>query len=129
MKIQTEKQLRALYPQPVGRAQIKVLSALEKHSKNFIETSPFLVISSADASGKMDTSPRGGQPGFVQILDDNRILIPDFGGAMGAQVLGFLPYGSVYGRAAGALTGHAYRGLTKPDTVRQATTNLSPTLR
>ena len=68
--------------------------------------------------------------GRKQQLDEaNRILIPDFGGAMGAQVLGFLPYGSVYGRAAGALTGHAYRGLTKPDTVRQATTNLSPTLR
>lgn len=49
----------------------------------------------------------------AQLAEAERILYPDFGGALGAQVLGFLPYGSVYGRAAGALTGHAYRGVTQ----------------
>ena len=38
-----------------------------------------------------------------------RVLFPDFAGSMGSQVLGFLPYGSIYGRAAGAVTGHAFR--------------------
>lgn len=47
----------------------------------------------------------------AKVAEAERILIPDFGGALGSQILGFLPYGSVYGRAAGALTGHAYRGV------------------
>ena len=54
------------------------------------------------------------------VSEAKRILYPDFGGALGAQVLGFLPYGSVYGRAAGALTGHAYRELTESSVVQQA---------
>ena len=61
-----------------------------------------------------------------QVAEAQRILYPDFGGAVGAQVLGFLPYGNVYGRATGALAGHAYRGITQggfqPSGVRQATT-------
>ncbi|MCO8124434.1 hypothetical protein NHH03_22030 [Stieleria sp. TO1_6] len=49
----------------------------------------------------------------AKLKEAERILYPDFAGALGAQVLGFLPYGSIYGRAAGALTGHAYRGITQ----------------
>jgi len=46
------------------------LPRLEKHSRAFIARSPFLVIASADASGRVDASPKGDAPGFVQILDD-----------------------------------------------------------
>ncbi|MEM6471103.1 MAG: hypothetical protein AAF802_16205 [Planctomycetota bacterium] len=49
-----------------------------------------------------------------KVSDAKKILYPDFGGALGAQVLGFLPYGNVYGRAAGALGGHLYREVTQP---------------
>ena len=56
----------------------------------------------------------------VKVEEAKRILYPDFGGALGAQVLGFLPYGNVYGRAAGALAGHAYRGVTESETISQA---------
>ncbi|MEL6106330.1 MAG: hypothetical protein AAFU85_09850 [Planctomycetota bacterium] len=60
----------------------------------------------------------------ADIAEAQRILYPDFGGAVGAQVLGFLPYGNVYGRATGALAGHAYRGITNggfsQGSVRQA---------
>jgi len=71
------QELRTLYGTPSGRAAIKVLTALEQHSRNFIEQSPFLILSSCNSQGHMDTSPRGGANGFVKILDDSHILIPD----------------------------------------------------
>ncbi len=46
-----------------------------------------------------------------QLAEAEKILFPDFAGSIGAQALSFLPYGSVYGRAAGALAGHAARGI------------------
>jgi len=77
MIISNEDELRNLYGWPKGRAKSKVLKELDKHSINFIENSPFLVISTFDSKGKSDASPRGGIPGFVQVLDSNTILIPD----------------------------------------------------
>ncbi len=60
---------------PATRA--KVLSALEPHSIAFIERSPFLVIASGAAGGMADASPRGDGPGFVRVLDDTTLLIPE----------------------------------------------------
>jgi len=77
MIITNEEDLRKLYGWPKGRAKIKVLSELEKHSKNFILHSPFFVMSTYDKNGRTDASPRGGNPGFVKILDNRTILIPD----------------------------------------------------
>jgi len=77
MKIKTENELRELYGWAKGRAKSKVLNQLEKHSKNFIEQSPFFVMSTYDREGRVDASPRGGKPGFVKILDDNTLLFPD----------------------------------------------------
>ena len=77
MKIETISQLRELYGSPSGRASKKQLPSLEKHSINFIEKSPFLVVSTFSESGKADTSPRGGEPGFVKVLNNNEIIIPD----------------------------------------------------
>jgi len=77
MEITTEEQLRNLYGWPKGRAKIKVLEQLEKHAINFIAHSPFFVMSTYDASGRSDASPRGGKPGFVKVLDDHTLLIPD----------------------------------------------------
>lgn len=77
MKITNQEQLRELYGYPKGRAKDKVLTKLEKHAINFIETSPFLVMSSSSEAGKQDASPRGGSPGFVKILDENTLIIPD----------------------------------------------------
>ena len=77
MIIESEKQLRELYGQPKDRAVKKLLTTLDKHAINFISKSPFLVISSYDAQGNMDVSPKGGSPGFVEVLNDKQILIPD----------------------------------------------------
>ena len=75
--ITTEDQLRQVYKTPKGRSLAKQMSKLEKHSKRFIELSPFLLISSTGPDSLGDITPRGEKPGFVLILDDNTIAIPD----------------------------------------------------
>ena len=80
MHITSEDQLREIYKQPKGRAKIKVLTALEKHSRNFIEQSPFAVLATVGKNGTMDASPRGGAPGFIKIVSDTEVLIPDYKG-------------------------------------------------
>lgn len=69
--------LRALYAPPGERAVRKQLAALDPHCRRYIGLSPFLVISSAGASGRVDASPRGGEAGFVKVIDENTLLIPD----------------------------------------------------
>ncbi len=77
MKITTESQLRELYGFPSGRAAKKSLLKLEQHAKNFISKSPFVVMATVSGNGLMDNSPRGGKPGFVHVLDDSHVVIPD----------------------------------------------------
>ena len=77
MKIQTIDQLRALYKAPSERAVLKELKHIDPHIQRFISLSPFLVISSGDQHHHMDCSPRGGEAGFVKVLDEKTILIPD----------------------------------------------------
>ena len=55
----------------------KCIPSLDKHCRAFIERSPFLCIGTSGGSGRADVSPRGDPPGFVQILDDNTLFIPD----------------------------------------------------
>ena len=71
------QRLRALYPAPGERALRKQMAALDPHARRFIELSPFVVLSTADAQGRQDASPRGGAPGFVYIVDAQRLWIPD----------------------------------------------------
>lgn len=70
------EEVRALYGEPSDLVQKKVLDHLDKHSQHFIRLSPFVVIASCDDSGA-DATPRGDAPGFVAILSDRRLLIPD----------------------------------------------------
>ena len=77
MNIETVEQLRELYSFPKGRAVDKQLSQLEKHSINFINHSPLVVISTFGNNGGVDVSPKGGTAGFVKVLNDKEILIPD----------------------------------------------------
>jgi PPOX class probable FMN-dependent enzyme len=75
--IDDARALRALYPEPSQRALRKQLQALDPHCANFIALSPFVVLASADAAGRLDASPRGGAPGFVYMADAHTLLIPD----------------------------------------------------
>lgn len=72
-----ETALRSLYPPTHSLAAVKSLSALDVHAKEFIRRSPFLCIGTQNAEGKSDVSPRGDPPGFVSILDDRTLAIPD----------------------------------------------------
>jgi len=75
--IDTAKALRGRYQAAGGRSVEKELTALDKHCRDFISLSPFLVIGSSSDSGPADVSPRGETPGFVQVLDDTHLAIPD----------------------------------------------------
>jgi uncharacterized protein len=69
--------LRALHG-PVGaRSARKELPQLDAHATHFIGMSPFVVLSSASATGAMDASLRGGAPGFAKVIDNHTLLIPD----------------------------------------------------
>jgi PPOX class probable FMN-dependent enzyme len=77
MAITNKSELRTTYQEPNERAQQKVLDRLDIHCRNFIALSPFCIISSFGAGGRADTSPRGDPPGFVAVLDEKTLLIPD----------------------------------------------------
>jgi PPOX class probable FMN-dependent enzyme len=70
-------QLRSLVGEVHPLAERKVLDRLDRFCRDFIALSPFLVLATADADGRADASPRGDGPGFVQVLDDRTLLIPD----------------------------------------------------
>jgi len=78
--ITDEAALRARYREVSALAKKKVMPRLDKHCRAFIGLSPFLCIATAAADGKADVSPRGDPPGFVQVLDDTTLLIPDRSG-------------------------------------------------
>ena len=76
-KIATEAELRAVIgPEPPGLAQ-KNQPVLDDFAVEFIAKSPFLVLSTADAEGRIDASPKGDAPGFVQVQNERAIVIPD----------------------------------------------------
>ena len=69
--------IRELLGTPSERAIKKERSQLERHSRAFIAKSPFVLIASSDAGGHLDVSPKGDPPGFVRVLDDSTLAIPD----------------------------------------------------
>jgi hypothetical protein len=69
-------ELRALFPQPSGRTLQKQLSKLDRHCRHVIELAPFVVIATGNGES-LDASPRGGAPGFVQVIDESTLWIPD----------------------------------------------------
>lgn len=77
MHISTLEALRAIYKPASGRALKKEIPELDAHARQFIGLSPFVVLGSGSASGELDASPRGGEPGFVKVLDAHTLLIPD----------------------------------------------------
>ena len=75
--VSTTEALRALYGQPGERAVAKEQARLDEHTRAFIAHSPFLVLGTAGADGRCDVSPKGDAPGFVHVLDDHHLAIPD----------------------------------------------------
>ncbi len=73
----TTAALRQLYAAPMARAVQKEIHALDKHCRQFIALSPFVLLATGDAEYNLDASPRGGDPGFVKVADDHTLLLPD----------------------------------------------------
>jgi len=71
-KLTSRDHLRNIYPDPKGAALDKQLDALDSHCRDFIAQSPFLVLGTVG-----DVSPKGDHPGFVQVLDERTLVIPD----------------------------------------------------
>lgn len=70
-------EVRAVIGEPRAPIVAKVIDHLSDICKAFIEKSPFALIGSSDSSGRCEVSPRGDPVGFVQVLDDKHLAIPD----------------------------------------------------
>jgi PPOX class probable FMN-dependent enzyme len=71
-------ELRSLMGDPIAPPVVeKTLSSLDRHCLTFIGRTPFVLIASNDAAGRMDISPKGDAPGFVKVLDEHTLVIPD----------------------------------------------------
>jgi len=75
--ITSRQRLRDLSRQPSQRASNKVIDHVDDICRRFIAASPFVVVASRGADGRMELSPKGDPPGFVAILDDKTLAIPD----------------------------------------------------
>ena len=76
-EITSKSELREILGHPTERVVNKVVTTIDRHCRAVIERSPFMLITSADSAGNMDISPKGDPPGFVRILDEKTLAIPD----------------------------------------------------
>ena len=72
--------LATIYPQPTPRVIAKARPSIDAHAKKFIAMSPFCVLATSGTDGSVDASPRGGNPGFVNVTGPNQLLMPDRAG-------------------------------------------------
>lgn len=75
--VDTEEKVRAIIGDASELVRRKQIDYLDVHACAFIAKSPFLLISSTDSEGRMDISPKGDPPGFVRVLDQRTLAIPD----------------------------------------------------
>lgn len=75
--ITSEEQLRSVLGEPSERAAAKVIRVIDEHARRFIAHVPFVFIASSDADGLLDISPKGDPAGFVKVLDERTVAIPD----------------------------------------------------
>ncbi|MFI6497830.1 MSMEG_1061 family FMN-dependent PPOX-type flavoprotein [Nonomuraea typhae] len=71
------QEVLALLGEPEPMTKAKIFDHIDRHTRRFIAHSPFLTMATADAAGRADCSPRGDYPGFVKVLDDRTLAIPD----------------------------------------------------
>lgn len=70
-------ELRAVIGQPTELVQAKLADRLNPLTRQFVERSPFICVATGRPDGGMDVSPRGDPPGFVQVLDEHTLLVPE----------------------------------------------------
>ena len=75
--VTSEQELQQIVGIPSSRATLKERAGLDEHCRAFIGLSPFLFVATAGKDGRCDVSPKGDAPGFVRVLDEHRLVIPD----------------------------------------------------
>lgn len=75
--IERVEELREFYEAAMERAVRKDIGRLDEMCRRLIAASPMLFIATYSSDGQADVSPRGGQPGFVTVLDEQHLAIPD----------------------------------------------------
>jgi PPOX class probable FMN-dependent enzyme len=75
--IDTEEALRALIGEPTELVCSKISDRLNELTREYVERSPFLLVATSDGAGNCDVSPRGDPAGFVCIVDDRTLLLPE----------------------------------------------------
>jgi PPOX class probable FMN-dependent enzyme len=75
--ITTRQRLRELSRQPSQRASNKIIDHVDDICRRFIAACPLVMVASRGADGRMDVSPKGDPPGFVAVLDEKTLAIPD----------------------------------------------------
>ncbi|QJY48255.1 MSMEG_1061 family FMN-dependent PPOX-type flavoprotein [Pseudonocardia broussonetiae] len=78
--VTSPEQLAELYRPPNELVARKKIDHVDAGAAALIAASPFVLVSTSGADGRCTVSPRGGEPGFVQVLDPGRIAVPDFAG-------------------------------------------------
>jgi uncharacterized protein len=75
--LSTEDEIEAIFGKPSFRVLGKVVDNLDDICRSFIARSPFVFVASSDAKGRLDVSPKGDPPGFVNVLNTRTIAIPE----------------------------------------------------
>jgi PPOX class probable FMN-dependent enzyme len=75
--VSSEQQIRDVLGHPGERAVLKDQARLDEHFRAFIASAPFLILGTSNAAGQCDVSPKGDEPGFVKVLDETHLAIPD----------------------------------------------------
>jgi PPOX class probable FMN-dependent enzyme len=89
-------EVREIVGDPIELVQLKVRPSLDKHCRAFIARSPFLSLGTVDANGQADVSPRGDPAGFVHVLDDHTLAVPERpGNKLADSLTNILDTGSV----------------------------------
>ncbi|MBT3790851.1 MAG: pyridoxamine 5'-phosphate oxidase family protein [Alphaproteobacteria bacterium] len=76
-KVDSVERLREIYADASPRAVAKQITRIDPHAERFINASPFLVMSTFGVDGLCDISPKGDAPGFVGVIDEKTLAIPD----------------------------------------------------
>jgi len=75
--VRTEAALREILGAPAERSVKKEIARLDAHCRALIARSPFVLVASCNAAGRCDVSPKGDPPGFVLVLDDQTLALPE----------------------------------------------------
>jgi PPOX class probable FMN-dependent enzyme len=75
--VNTAAEVKAIIGEDFPSQVAKIIDHIDLHCRAWIDRCPFVVISSTNAAGAIDVSPKGDPPGFVKVLDKHTLAVPD----------------------------------------------------